>query len=269
MYDNHIHTVFSPDGTADILNMVLTAVRLGVKEITITDHVDFDAPFWKDIPQAPLLDAYLAEIARVREEMDGIIKVHAGLEVGMMQQVIERTRNYLSSYALDFVLGSVHSLSTDYPNMHRSHEWGDITRQRGLEIYIEHILKLFGQYRDFDCIGHLTYLSRYGPFDGKEREMVASDAPEALAELFTFLIQNGKGIEINTSTVRLFGFSMPDISIVKLYRQMGGEIITIGSDAHNMRNIAAGYKHAVDILRHAGFEYVCTFEKRQPIFHRI
>ncbi|MDL2220727.1 histidinol-phosphatase HisJ family protein [Eubacteriales bacterium OttesenSCG-928-N14] len=267
MYDSHMHTTYSFDGNATILQMVEAAANMGLKEITITDHIDFDDPYIPEgMPNAPDLDVYFAEIAAAKQQYEGKILVHAGLEIGVFDEVLERTHQYVEGYAMDFVLGSMH---TAKPDMHDPAFWQEHTRQSGFGVYLQNVLDNFRVYTDYDCISHLTYFSRYAPFTGTEREILATDAPQLLQELFAYLIANGKGIEVNTSTIKRHGFAMPDISIVKLYRQMGGEIITIGSDAHRPDNIAANFTAGLQMLQAAGFDYVCTFVERSPVFHRL
>ena len=99
--------------------------------------------------------------------------------------------------------------------------------------------------------------------------MTYRDAPDEIDDLFKLLIQTGHGIEVNTSVYDTFGFFLPDLDIIRRYKELGGEIITTGSDSHNAVRIAANFQPAMQMLKAAGFDYVCTFDKMKPIFHRI
>jgi histidinol-phosphatase (PHP family) len=96
-----------------------------------------------------------------------------------------------------------------------------------------------------------------------------TDAPDALDALFTHLAQNGKGLEINTSTYAERGYCMPDLDMLTRYRELGGEIVTIGSDAHRAQRIGAHYDAARDLIRAAGLGYVCTYTDHKPTFHPV
>lgn len=93
---------------------------------------------------------------------------------------------------------------------------------------------------------------------------------DELTPVLKNVIQKGKGIEINTSGLRQeVGRAMPSLSILKLYRQLGGEIITVGSDAHTVKDVAAGFSEAAELLETAGFSAYATFQNGVPTLHHF
>lgn len=271
MFDSHCHTDFSIDAHSTVEEMVRQAERRGVQEITITDHLDLAGYFQSSqLDEAPEMQVYLAEIKRMQRVMQDKIKVHCGIEIGLMDESIERTTELLAPYQdeLDFVIASVHVMSS-CPILHIKSNWQGISKQRGVELYIGQMIRNIKAYQNFDICGHLTYMSRYAPYEGKEREIVYRDGSSVFDELFQYLIENGKGIEINTSTFHQYEFFMPGKSIISRYRKMGGEIITMGSDAHRTEDIAQHFYQAKQLLKEIGFTYICTFENRTPTFHPI
>jgi len=135
-----------------------------------------------------------------------------------------------------------------------------------LKRYIRALWWCTKEFPEFDCVGHLTYYCRQNPAKG---QMLYSDAPDELDALFLLLRENGKGLEVNTSTKNSLGYFMPDYDMLERYRQLGGEIVTIGSDSHRPDTIGSHYKEACALLAKAGFRYHCTYADHKPTFHAI
>lgn len=267
MYDYHLHSTHSGDGKVPDIVQAVAAIERGVTEICFTDHFDVDFPnapyqdFEVDIP------TYHDDIQFVQEQFEGKLSVKWGIEVGMqpVERIMAETNRRLSGWDFDYMLASVHcNPGNDY---HRAASWEGVTKQDVLKTYIA-LLKYGVTHMDrYSCIGHLTYYSRYTP--QKDRMMTYRDAPDEIDDLFRLLIQSGHGIEINTSVYDTFGFFLPDLDIVKRYKELGGEIITTGSDSHNAVRIAANFQPAMQMLQAAGFDYVCSFDKMKPVFHKF
>ncbi len=117
-------------------------------------------------------------------------------------------------------------------------------------------------------IGHIGYPARYGDYD--DNQMYYDESPELIDAMLKKIIDKGFGIEINTSNFgRALDETMPPRSILQRYIQLGGEIITIGSDAHNITDIGKGYSRARDMLINFGVKYVCVFDKLKPEFIKL
>lgn len=269
MIDYHTHTDASGDGCTPVHEMIQGAVDMGVEEICITSHYDADYPLAPDLDFDIDAQAYAADVLAAQKAYAGRIRVKLGIEVGMMAgraQTFSKIRQKLNGIPFDFIIGSCHYV--EGPDFHKPPAWrSGITRQQVCETYLRTLLACMEEYDDFNVLGHITYYSRYNPH--ADREMRYADAPDAFDTLFKALIQRGKGIEINTSVQDKMGFFCPDYDIVRRYRELGGEIITIGSDAHVPQRICANYQAACAMLKRAGFEAICTFDQRKPSFVRI
>lgn len=269
MIDYHTHTDASGDGCTPVRAMIEGAIAKGVEEICITSHYDADYPLAPHLNFDIDAKQYAADVLAAKEAYAGRIRVKLGLEVGMLAgqpQTFDKIRRKLEGIPFDFLIGSCHYI--EGPDFHRPPAWrSGVTRQEVCERYIRALMDCIQAYDGFDVLGHITYYSRYNP--SPDREMHYTDAPDAFDALFKMLIARGKGIEINTSVQDKMGFFCPDYDIVKRYRELGGEVITIGSDAHVPERICANYEAACAMLKRAGFEAICTFDQHRPSFVRI
>lgn len=266
LFDYHLHSTHSGDGLSTDRVQVLAAIDRGLKEICFTEHLDIDFPV--NVCFQLHLDTYQQDIRALAEEFKDQITIKCGVEVGNQKHrgdIVAKTRQWLKGYSFDYVLSSVHWLSgCDY---HSPEGWQGVTRSQVFREYLSALYQCALDYTDFNCLGHITYYSRYCPLE--EKEMVLHDAPEELEALFKLLISRGQGIEINTSVYDKSGFFLPDLDIVRFYRQLGGEIISIGSDSHIGVRTGANIHAGLQMLKAAGFDHVCTFTNRQPVFNRI
>ena len=135
--------------------------------------------------------------------------------------------------------------------------------------YFEEMLSYVRNYKDYDVYGHLDYIARYAPADA-DRPFSYFDYSDLIDEILKAIISNHKGIECNTSGLRKpLNATNPSVDILKRYKELGGEIITVGSDAHFAEHVAADFDKAADILKACGFRYYNTFVHRQPVFDKL
>ena len=163
----------------------------------------------------------------------------------------------------DFVICSMHT--TDGKGLHSGDLFKDRTIEEAYQVYYEELLFCIRHFENYNVLGHLDLVKRY-TVDRPSKQLFH----DIITEIFKIIIPQGKGIEINTSGTR-YGLShaMPSVDILKLYKTYGGEIITLGSDAHRVTEIAYEFKDALELLDSIGFQYVTTFDKMQPHFHTI
>jgi len=264
--DYHTHTsCFSPDGRSTVDELCQSAVQTGLRELCITDHYDVNG--WNGEPYDFSEDEYYETLSEARERYGGELLLLIGREIGQATQNRELAERISSDPRLDFVIGSLHNLAgyddfyfLDYP---------DIERCRTLtELYLSELRELI-LLGGFDVLGHLGYPLRYI----RGRAGLDFDYSGYLTEisgLYRLLISSGKGIEVNTSGLRqAFGQTMPSFDLIELYRQCGGEIITIGSDAHAAQDVGAGIAEGQEMLRAAGFEYFTVYRGRKPSFVKL
>jgi histidinol-phosphatase (PHP family) len=262
--DLHLHTVFSSDSNMNLHTLINTASSSGLSHITITDHFDYDHP---DLGAKGLIDIplYLSSIRQASQQMRDTIHITAGLELGFQDHLIDRNDALTSAYNFDFVIGSVHNVNGADLGGPGAAFFQKRTMYEAREAYLSSILYFARRSIGFDVVGHVDYIVRYG--NPERIPLLHSDHRDLLDELFHALIDRGKGIEINTSGLRYkLGYPHPHATILKRYRELGGEIITIGSDAHRACDVASGFGETENLLKSLGFSYYCVFRNRKPEF---
>ena len=263
LVDSHLHSTFSIDARATMVEMVEQAIRLGLREITFTEHLDLD-PCDEGNDYLRPAD-YLAELARCQQVYGDQIVIRAGVEVGDVQRYGDEVARRLDGLPIDFLIGSVHFIDGHFvggPGYLTSRD-----PNTAIGDYFEQVL-LACATGGFDVHGHLDVFKRrsppiYGPFDVQQW---ADPIREALRRL----IAGGMGIEINTSGLRTdAGEPCPGLPVLRWYKELGGEILTLGSDAHRVAHLGFGLEVGAEIARAAGFTRVCTFARRQPVWHDL
>jgi histidinol-phosphatase (PHP family) len=263
--DYHIHTWFSGDAECSPTAIAETAVQKGLDEICLTDHIDFD---YQEDPKLFDFDpdAYFEALTKLRRQFAGRLRIRIGVELGLQPHITEKNRSFLTSYPWDFVIGSSHVVDRQDP--YYAPYWEGKTARDGMLRYFESILDNLAAFQDFDVYGHLDYILRYcpEPLKGHAYQMF----PDVIDECLRQIIQLGKGIEVNTGGMRKpLGYTNPHPVILKRYRELGGEIVTVGSDAHVAGDIAHGFQHVQLLLLEAGFTHYTVFAERKPSFIRL
>lgn len=263
LIDYHTHTNFSSDSDAPMEDMILSAIDKGIDEMAVTDHVDFDDRYdYTDY------NVYIPYFNELKEKYADQIKLTLGVEVGLDNLVADKVNAFTKSFDFDFIIGSSHSVLTKDLYFDRKDFFDGKSKEEAYNIYFDEMLKNINTCHDFCVYGHMDFVSRYGTY--RDNSLRYADYKEAIDKVLAALIEKGKGIEINTSGFR-YGIAntYPDIEILKQYKKMGGEIVTVGSDAHFVKDVADHAGFAYDMLYEAGFEYITVFEKRKPVFIRL
>lgn len=262
--DYHTHTSFSGDSEAPMQEMAERAVQMNLKQLVFTDHVDYD---YADT-NFELIDfeAYSQEFAEVKRKYLGKIDLLMGVEIGYQPHVADRIRDLLKSYPFEFVICSTHM--ADNLDFYTGAFFEGKSSRYAYERYFINVLQSIQQLDDFDVYGHLDFIVRYGNYPVKQLHY--RDYSDIIDEILECLIYAGKGIEVNTSGYR-YGLEQlhPQIDILKRYRQLGGEIITVGSDAHYPQDICFEFEHAYQTLIDLGYRYITIFKERKPAFIKI
>jgi len=267
--DSHLHTYYSMDSTSPVREMIEGGISKGLKAITFTDHYDEDYPtihYTPDYTQIFDCDEYFKEIQQLQEEFAGQIEVRIGVEFGLQAHLGNFFDDLARRYPFEFIVGSLHVIDGDDPYA-RQMFIGKTDEEIYQRMFEETLLCIKGC-EEFDVLGHLDYVVRYGTEMEKNYsyERFASSIDAILLEL----IHRGKGIEVNTSGFKYgLPFPHPTFDVIKRYHQLGGEILTIGSDGHNPNHIAYEFKQLPAILKEAGFEYYTDFIERKPHFYPI
>lgn len=264
--DFHIHTKYSTDGEMAIEEVCIKAIEMGLKEIAITDHIDIDWPVPGVVFDIPDIDEYIKEIEDNKKRFKGQLSIKTGIEMGLQPHVLEDASKIINSYPFDFVIGSVHIIDRFDP--YQGDYFKSKSKEESYELYYREILSLIKDFDDFDVLGHIGYIKRYSPFPyHREDELLHLDL---IDKILNTLIKKGKGIEVNTSGFRhMSECPMPPLEIIIRYRQLGGSILTIGSDAHNAYGIGFGIEAGLELIEQSGFEYITSFTSRKPDYIRL
>lgn len=258
--DYHVHTEFSDDSTYPLEQVVKDAIALGLDEICITDHVDYGVKAdWHSGEKIlyrngePLANVdyprYVKEIERVRRLYGDQLTIKMGMEFGVQVHTIPQFEALFHRYPFDFIILSVHQVE-DKEFWTQDFQAGR-SQQEYNERYYEEMLQVVRAYKNYSVLGHMDLIKRYDkagiyPFE-KIKPFVA--------EILKVVIADGKGIEVNTSSHR-YGLtdSMPSAELLRLYRDLGGSIVTIGSDSHAPAHLGAYLSEAKDQLSALGFQ---------------
>lgn len=271
--DYHLHCQFSNDSSYPMEDVILDAIEMGLDEICFTDHVDYGVKFdvtpetEKDIPKSLRnvdYPQYFAEIARLKEKYKDKIAIKTGLEFGVQMHTLQIYHELKEKWPLDFALLSVHEID-DLEFFRYTYQEGK-TQQQYNEGYYRELLKLVQNFQDYCVLAHMDLIVRYD----KQGVYPFEKVKDLITEILKVVIANGKGIEINTSSIR-YGLSdtTPSRAILELYHDLGGTIITIGSDSHRPGDLGSGILQAKQILKEIGFKQFCTYENFKPIFHSL
>lgn len=273
--DYHVHTAFSDDSIYPMEQVVQDAISKKIDEICFTEHVDYgikvDWDSGKEIvyrngePCAncnyPL---YMKTIKQMKKRYGNKITIKTGLEFGMQMHTIKLYEKLFSQYDLDFVLLSIHQVN-DLEFWNQDYQRGK-TQKEYNEGYYDEMLRLVKSYKNYSVLAHMDLITRYDNDGVYSFEKIKNK----ITEILKIVISDGKGIELNTSSKR-YGLSdsTPCRDILTLYYNLGGNIITIGSDSHKPEQLGAYIQEGKELLRSIGFTQYCTFEKMKPIFHSL
>ena len=265
MFDCHMHSKFSIDGKMTIEEACDTALSKGLSGIALTEHFDYDCTTFNNNLNIDF-DDYIQKIDEISHKYKGKLRVLKSVEVGYQPHVIEINYATIENRRFDYVLSSVHIVNSTDPYCESYYE--GITIKEACLLYLNEILNSIKNYPHFDVLGHIDYIRRYLPIQNKLLNYI--DYKEIIDEILITLISMDKGLEFNTGGIRYKLDSVfTDINIYERFKELGGEKICLGSDAHSTINIADGFSEASNLLKNIGFKYFVHFENRKAIFDKI
>ncbi|MBQ8972076.1 MAG: histidinol-phosphatase HisJ family protein [Clostridia bacterium] len=264
--DFHVHTWHSDDSQTPMETMTRRAIELGLEEICFTDHIDYGVK-WDDGPKERrncLCEPYFEELYAIQRKYENEIVIRAGMEFGIQPETAPMFQKTYDSWKFDFIILSCHQ-ANNREFWNQDFQQGK-TQAEIHEAYYSNILASMHCFHDYSVLGHLDMIKRYDPYGDYPDERVLP----MVEEILRLAILQGKGIEVNTSCFR-YGLKdlTPSRAILRLYRALGGEILSMGSDAHKPADLAAYIEATKPVLRDLGFRYFCTFDKMKPIFHKL
>ena len=273
--DMHMHTWFSTDSEACPCDMADEAVRKGLKTICFTDHFDKDDLEWGEEGIFDG-DAYCVEMQKLQEEYAGKLNIRIGIELGLRTYLKDYYEELTKKYPFDFVIGSVHNVPYKkdaegnilYTDPAAEKLFTDRTDKKAYRLMMETTLENVRTSDCFQTLGHLDYVVRYGK--SREKEYSYTDYADIIDEILKLLIEKEKGLEVNSAGLKYgLPFAHPHPDVLKRYRELGGEIITIGADAHKPEHIAYDFAKAEEILKSCGFKYYTEFFEQKPVFKQL
>lgn len=284
-FDYHLHSNFSDDSTEPMEEHIKQAISLGLEELCFTEHVDYGVKRDHDDPRGieiKIYDVngekikcvmsncdypnYFKKLEEMKAKYASKIVIKQGLECSVQSHTIDDYNRLFAKYRdnLDFILFSMHQVN-NLQSWNQEAQVGKSQKEYNDEYYNE-ILKCIKVYKNYSVLAHLDLMARYdllGPYPFEHEE-------DVIREILKIVINDNKGIEVNTSSYRYhLKDTTPSIDILRLYKELGGKIITVGSDAHNKNNLGEHIKDTYSLLKDLGFEYVCTFDKMNAIYHLL
>ena len=268
LFDTHNHCEFSFDGKRTTAQRsAQSAYEKGLAGIVFTDHYDLWAPEvpGENMPWPQDFDimAQQAELDRVQGLFNDGFKVLKGIELGMNEHSREEIRKVVNTHEFDQIIASIHYLQDSDPYYRSFYEGKDWKEAYGL--YLETIYNEATILENFDIIGHFDYVVRYSPYP--QDSITYKDFSDILDTLFTYLIHNGKALELNTKQSG-GGSTRPtvlDKDLLVRYRELGGEILSLGSDSHIPEGVADKFIDYAALLKSLGFRWSAHYEKRQLV----
>lgn len=277
--DYHIHSYYSDDCNNPMEQIVKDAISMNLDEICFTDHVSlgikhdwttnldtYDFHEKENLPHMNIkYPAYFKEIESLNNKYKNDIKILRGMEYGMQRHTIDLFRDLYKKYPLDFIILSCHEIENKELWLQQYQEGKtQIEYNRG---YYNEILTIIKQFKNYSVLGHLDMIVRYD----KQGKCPFEYVEDIVREILKIVVEDNRGIEINTSCYRYkLGDLTPSKKILEIYKELGGKILTIGSDAHRQEAFLNSHiKETLPILKDMGFEYICTYRNMVPIFNKI
>ncbi len=261
LIDFHVHSNNSFDSKESVIEMCKAAVSQNITHIAFTEHFSLDS--FKKSSGFFNYSKYFSEIQEARDIFKNKLTIYTGLELCEPHLSIEAYKAAMKDFSLDYILGSVHNIGTS--GLRTTAE--EQSAYSSYNVYFEAFYKMacFGE---FNAAAHLDLMSRYA--HSIHGDYNFEDFQEPITEILKKLIERGKGLEVNTSGLRKdLNRLHPKLEILKLYKELGGEIITIGSDAHSAGEVGMGCRSTLELLYSLDYKYIFTFENCKPVAHKM
>lgn len=261
--DTHTHSTFSTDSVMSVSDAVTAALHAGLSGIAFSDHFDFE---YTDAPDEFHFDFhdYFKTMSEWRQKLSGKLDIYYAVEVGYqpISRIANEIKKQLDGFEFDLIIGSTHLINRKDP-YNGSFYTGQLKYDAYRE-YIEEVLKNLRIYDNFDALGHIDYHTRYANYP--DNRFYYREFPDELDAIFRFIIEKGIAFEINTKT---YVKTPIDTRLLTRYKELGGELITLGSDAHNAQSVGLAFRQFADLIKDCGFDYITHFKNRKPVLTKI
>lgn len=265
-FDYHLHSQFSADSEMSLDEICQKAIKMDLDEIAVTDHHDLD---YQDSEIDFIIEKenYLREIEKYQQKYQDQLKIKKGIELGLQPHILKQCSSYLNQ-DFDFVIASFHTV--EKKDLYNGDFFENYQQWEAYLKYLENVLKIVKEYDDYSVIGHLDIIRRYGDFKKQPELLKNKQAEELIREILKEVIKKDRGLEVNTSGYRIDGKNpLPSFKILEIYYQLGGRILTIGSDSHSPKSIANKFAPTRERLKEIGFKELTTFSARKAVFHQL
>ncbi len=258
--DYHLHSAFSGDGCSTIVQICRSALGKGLTHIAITDHHDIgNKPF-----ELKGFEGYMVDLAQARAENPDL-NLAFGLEMDYRPETWQQAKAIPTQLGLDFALLSLHFIDGVDPYLPEYFEHR--TQQEGYCRYLNRLAKMIDATEGPWVLAHITYVAKFARFP--DPALRYSEYADALDEVLKRVVQKGYGLEVNASGIKNGAGLLPGADVLRRYRELGGEIVTTGSDAHAAEDVGRWITEATDAVRAAGFRYLAAYRGLKPEFIRI
>lgn len=267
-YDYHIHTNNSNDGKSTMEEYIQKAIEQGLDGLCVTDHWDI----YDDIKESKLqtidMEKYANEYNSIKEKYGNLLNLRFGIEIGLRPEIVGQVKELVSKYKFDFIIGSSHIVNRIDVGQNSKEFFKDNDVENGYRKYLEEVYRNIILFDEFDVYGHIDYIVRYSETDDKYMEYLVYE--DLLDKILLELIKKGKGIEINTSGFR-YGLNSPhpNYEILKRYKELNGEILTVGSDSHSTDYLCYKFDLIKNKLKEIGFNNITYYEGREAKFFKL
>ena len=245
--------------------MIRKAIDEKLPYVCFTDHIDYDYPV-EDMIFDFDKDAYFSDLTYFRDKYRGKIGILSGVELGMKPDLGDRYTDLIKKYPFDFVIGSehlVHNMDPWYPETFEGRNDADMYRD-----YFSELLENIRLFHGFDALGHLDYIVRYGKTRAASYRY--RNFADVIDPILKLLVKENIALEVNTAGLRKrLGFPNPHPDVLRRYRELGGTLVTVGSDSHKSYSVGFGFEQAAEMIRQCGFTHVCYYEGRKPRFVKL
>ena len=260
--DYHVHSDLSEDCQCPMEDMILRGIELGLHEMAFTEHADhgMEAAGVVAVEYPPYMELF----DRMKEKYKDKITLRYGVEFGVQVHTIPIFEQILSNHSFDFIILSNHQV--DNKEFWNQDFQRGKTQEEFQQAYYRETYEVVKRFKNYSVLGHLDMIKRYD----KVGEYPDEKIMDICEKIFRQVIEDGKGIEVNTSCFR-YGLKdlTPSRELLKLYHRLGGTVLTLGSDAHTTEHLGAHMNDVREILKEIGFKYFCTYKDMKPEYHLL
>ena len=265
--DIHTHTTFSTDCDTPMEDLIGEAIRQNLHTLCFTEHMDKDYPIYPDrdpnLPREFWLDtkAYREKFLEMKDKYEGKIRLLWGVELGFQPHLADWLTSYVNQYDFDYIIGSEHNPENRDPYYPAFFEGR--TEEEAYIRYFEETLLNLELFNDIDTLGHMDYVVRYGPI--KNRYYSYRKYSKYIDPILELIVDKGIALEVNTKGL-LCGLGEPNPcrDIILRYKEIGGKLVTVGSDAHLASHLCYDFERVERLLLECGYREYAVFENRKP-----